>query len=85
MRQHPKWLKRHPNVKKAYIILIKDERIPCNRWSLAKEVDVQAGTDGLVRVVTLKTRDGIIKFTTLKICPLCTADNWDPAQGSETQ
>ncbi|XP_062550918.1 uncharacterized protein LOC134215823 [Armigeres subalbatus] len=52
------------------LVLIVDENHPPLQWSLARIIDMHPGTDGLTRVVTLRTKDGITKRAVKKICLL---------------
>lgn len=74
LQQRPKWLSVAPNVKINDIVIIKDERFPPNQWPLGRVIELHPGKDGLIRVVTLKTQNGVIKRPIVKLCPL-------PSQG----
>ena len=50
------------------LVLIADDNAPSNQWLLGRVVSTHAGDDGLVRVVTLKTK--VVKRYVHKICPL---------------
>lgn len=66
----PKWNKVKENVTIGDLVLIKDDRLPPNQWRLGRVIELHHGADQLVRVVTLKTQDGIIKRPIVKLCPL---------------
>lgn len=70
LQQRPKWLKPEKNIEKENLVLIKDERLPPLHWRLGRVIEVHPGSDGLVRVVTLKTQQGEIKRPITKICVL---------------
>ena len=44
------------------------------KWPLAKVIEVHPGTDGLVRVATVKTASGIYKRPTAKLALLLPQD-----------
>lgn len=76
LQRRPKWLDRNPNLKINDIVLIKDDRYPSNRWPLARIVELHPGLDNVVRVVTLKTHNGMIKRPIVKLCPIPIQDNF---------
>lgn len=76
LQRRPKWLDRNPNLKVNDIVLIKDDRYPSNRWPLARIVELHPGLDNVVRVVTLKTHNGMIKRPIVKLCPIPIQDNF---------
>ncbi|GFX69207.1 uncharacterized protein TNCV_3563831 [Trichonephila clavipes] len=43
------------------MVLIKDDNLPVNKWSLGRITNLVPGTDGKVRVVEIKTNKGNIK------------------------
>jgi Family of unknown function (DUF5641) len=59
------------------IVMIKEDNLPPTQWLLGRVVEVQPGQDGLVRVVTLKTKNGICKRPVVKLCilPIHDADD----------
>lgn len=75
LQQRPKWLKHVPNLKKDMLVLVKDERLPPTKWLLGRVLELHPGKDGLVRVVTLKCKDGTLKRPITKICVLPIEDN----------
>ncbi len=50
------------------IVLIVDEHFPRRCWKLGKILHAIKGSDGLVRVVHIKTMAGIIRRPVSKIC-----------------
>ncbi|XP_011684943.1 PREDICTED: uncharacterized protein LOC105448195 [Wasmannia auropunctata] len=65
-----KWQRRNNAIKKGDIVLVLDERYPPAKWPLGRITDVHPGTDGLVRVVTIKTASTTLQRPIAKICPL---------------
>jgi hypothetical protein len=55
------------------IVLLKDDNLPATQWNLGRIVDLHPGSDGLVRVVSVKTKTGVFKRPVVKVCilPLC--------------
>lgn len=70
LQQRPKWLHSYENVKVGQLFLIKDDNRNINHWPLGRVLEVHPGTDGLIRVVTLKTLSGILKRPIHKLSPL---------------
>lgn len=71
-----KWHVKHENIQIGTLVLVKDDNLPPLCWNLARVTKVHPGTDGVVRVVTLKTefRDNIVRPVS-KICPILAAKN----------
>jgi len=70
MQQRPKWQQKSNNIAIDALVLVKDERLPPFRWKLGRVTNIHPGPDGLVRVVTLKTADGVIQRPLVKLCLL---------------
>ena len=49
------WLKSADSAKVGDLVLIKNEILPPSKWPLGKITEIFKGSDGLVRVVTVKT------------------------------
>lgn len=77
LQNRPKWLTKQTNVKKGDLVLVKDEKLPPSNWMLGRIVDTHPGKDNLVRAVTVKTKDNIMKRPIVKICVLPISDNDD--------
>lgn len=75
-----KWTRTRETLQKGAVVLIKDERFPPTKWSLARVIDVHTGTDGIVRVVTVKTAISTFKRPIVKLCRLPLADTDDQQQ-----
>lgn len=52
------------------LVVLKDEKSPPIHWKMGRISDVHPGTDGVVRVVTVKTATGYLKRAVEKICLL---------------
>ena len=57
------------------IVLIKDENVPRNQWSLGKVVDTQPDNQKVVRSVTLRTHGSELKRPVTKLVLLVAADD----------
>ncbi|XP_037807268.1 uncharacterized protein LOC119600793 [Lucilia sericata] len=70
LQQRSKWKKSYDNLEKGQVVIIKNEETYPARWPLGKVIDIHPGKDDIVRVVTLKTKNGILKRPIHKLCPL---------------
>lgn len=70
LQQRPKWLCPHENVKRGQLVLIKDDNLLHTSWPLGRVIEVHPGQDGIVRVVSIKTKNGIKTRPITKISTL---------------
>ena len=52
------------------IVVIKEDNLTSMHWPIALTIETNAGTDGLICVVTLKTKDGTYKRPVAKVALL---------------
>lgn len=52
------------------MVLIKDDRLPPNRWLLGRVTTVYPGTDGVNRVADVATTSGTLRRAWNRLCPL---------------
>lgn len=57
------------------MVLIKNESTPPIIWPLGRIVETHPGSDGITRVVTVKTGHGVSKRALSKLCILPIDDN----------
>lgn len=69
-RQRKRWVHSKSSIKIDDVVIIKDKNIPPNNWHLGLVIAVHPGPDGLVRVVTLRTKSQEIQRPIVKLCPL---------------
>lgn len=65
--------KRNPDAKRIQvgrIVILKNDLLPPMQWPLARVLEVHPGSDGVTRVVTLRTSSGILQRAVNIICPL---------------
>ena len=74
LQQFQRW--KHPKrlVQVGDIVLLKDNELFHRSWPLARVEQVHPGTDGLVRVVTLRTEKGSYKRAVTRLVPLLRED-----------
>ncbi|CAG4928687.1 unnamed protein product [Colias eurytheme] len=70
-----KWREPKSNIKLGDIVIIKDDNLPPGKWALGRVVELHPGSDGYVRVVTLKTKNGFMKRPVIKLCRLPVNEN----------
>lgn len=70
LQTRPKWRKIEQNINLNDLVIIKDDRLPPNQWILGKIIELHPGNDDLVRVVSIKTKNGTYKRCVSKICKL---------------
>ncbi|CAB4011613.1 Hypothetical predicted protein [Paramuricea clavata] len=58
LQPRQKWTKEKRNFKEGDVVLLKDNDLPRNKWSLAKVLDTQTDEQGLVRAVSLRMPTG---------------------------
>ena len=70
LQQRPKWKTAKTNIDIGDLVIIKDEITPPQTWKMGRVIVTHPGSDGLVRVVTLKTETGELKRPVHKLCLL---------------
>jgi len=72
MQQRTKWRSavRTDEIQIGKLALIRDDNLPPLKWRTGRICELHPGSDGLVRVVSLKTTGGIIRRSLPKICIL---------------
>ena len=59
LRKHNKWNFPSRNIQVDDIVVLQEDNLVTTKWPLAKVIQVHPGKDGLVRVATVKTSNGI--------------------------
>lgn len=71
MNVRSKWHTGQPEiVKKNSLVVLRDDNLPPLRWALGRVIETHCGNDGIVRVVTVKTQNGVYKRGVRKVSPL---------------
>lgn len=52
------------------MVLIKDNSVPPMKWRLGKVINLIPGKDGICRVASVKTSDGVLTRAVVRLCPL---------------
>lgn len=72
LQQRSKWKTAQMNIKIGELVLLKEDNLPPNRWKLGRIQEVHPGRDNIVRVISIKTNNGVLKRAINKVCPLPT-------------
>lgn len=70
LQPRTKWRDKQPPIKVDDIVVLKDTNTPVNQWPLGKITKIHPGSDGITRVVTVKTQSGELLRPINKICTL---------------
>ena len=70
LQKYSKW--KHPmrNFSVGDVVVFKDDNVTPTQWPIARITKTSAGADGMVRVVTLKTKNGVYNRPVTKIALL---------------
>uniref|UniRef100_A0ABD2W9Q5 DUF5641 domain-containing protein n=1 Tax=Trichogramma kaykai TaxID=54128 RepID=A0ABD2W9Q5_9HYME len=70
LQKREKWIHPQENIKLDQIVILIDRNQPCLQWRLGRVIELHPGDDGVVRVVTLKTSQGVFKRNVRSLCLL---------------
>lgn len=69
LQTRTRWKEKHPELlQPGVLVLVRDKNLPPLKWVMGRVVEVHKGADGVVRVVTLKTAQGLSKRPATKLC-----------------
>ena len=74
LQQRSKWRQNVNNIKIGTLVLLKEDNVPPMNWQLARVIGVHPGQDNLVRVVSVRTNNGVVRRAINKVCPLPESD-----------
>ncbi|KAL7292599.1 hypothetical protein TKK_0013730 [Trichogramma kaykai] len=72
LQQRSKWLDSRSNLQKGDMVLIRNELSPPSEWPLGLVTKTHPGTDGLVRVATIRTAQATFTRPVVKLTRLPT-------------
>lgn len=68
LQQRSKWqLNTNQNYRIGSLVLLKEDNVPSMFWPAGRIVEVHPGKDNVVRVVSVKTKNGVVKRSVTKI------------------
>ncbi|GFU22225.1 integrase catalytic domain-containing protein [Trichonephila clavipes] len=70
LQNRNKWYSGENNVKIHDMVILKEDNLPVCNWPLARSLEVYQGKDNKIRVVLVKTKNGIFKRPITKLCIL---------------
>ncbi|XP_032690611.1 uncharacterized protein LOC116853593 [Odontomachus brunneus] len=70
LQQRTKWKFPQENVKVNDLVVIRERDILPWKWKLGRVIELHAGKDGLVRVASMRTMNGVVKRAINKLCKL---------------
>lgn len=70
-----KWTRQRDNIAVGTMVVLKEDGLPPLKWHLGRVTDIHTGSDGNVRVVTVRTKYGDFRRAISKICILPIRDN----------
>ncbi|KAG5895304.1 hypothetical protein JTB14_029137 [Gonioctena quinquepunctata] len=70
LQTRTKWRDIHNVLNPGALILIKDDRAQPLKWLLGRITTLHPGIDGIARMTTINTTQGLLKQEFSKICPI---------------
>ncbi|XP_063391892.1 uncharacterized protein LOC134677381 isoform X2 [Cydia fagiglandana] len=70
LQQRHKWFDGQKNIVVGTLVLIVNEQCSPMKWKIGRVVQLHPGSDGICRVVTVRTESGELKRPIVKLCPL---------------
>lgn len=76
LQHRSKWYKNRHEIDIGMLVVIREENVPPLNWVMGRIVEKHPGSDGIVRVVTIRTPTGVVKRSVSKISilPVATGD-----------
>ncbi|XP_058839748.1 uncharacterized protein LOC131695296 [Topomyia yanbarensis] len=75
LHNRTKWTRQRDNIFVGTMVLIKDDNLPPLKWRLGRVSNIVSGADGNIRVVAIRTKDGLYERGISKVCVLPIRDN----------
>jgi hypothetical protein len=72
LQQRTKWFQKNTSINPGTLVVVMEDKVPQLKWQLGRIESVVPGSDGLIRVVRVKTSHGVYDRCVSKICPLFT-------------
>lgn len=70
LQQRQKWRKQQRNLLIGQLVLVQDNNTPPFKWLLGRISAVYPGADEVVRVASVKTKNGEFRRAAVKLAPL---------------
>lgn len=75
LQQRTRWTHERNNIRVGTMVLVRDDNLPPQKWRFGRVIETFPGNDGLIRVVNIRTKDGIFKRAITRVCVLPIPDN----------
>ena len=70
LQQRHKWTKKGANAAIGDLVVIHENNSPMSMWRMGRVIETHPGDDNIVRVVTVKTANGVLKRPITKLTPI---------------
>ena len=77
LQSRTKWQTPQESLKIDDLVIVREDNLPPLKWKLGRVVELHPGTDGLVRVATVRTSGGKLKRSIVKLCKSPVPSNGD--------
>lgn len=77
LQTRSKWRSSEKNIQVGDLVLLKEDNVPSLKWVLGRVAELHPGDDDVVRVVSVKTKNGVVKRAAHKLCLLPKSENSD--------
>lgn len=74
LQRRAKWHRPCKNLRPGTMVLIRDNNLPPLKWKLGRIEEAIPAGDGIIRVASIRTTDGVIRRVTANLCPLPVED-----------
>ena len=76
LRKYSKWKQPNKNLCTGDVVVLREDGMIPTQWPIARIIDTHQGEDGLFRVVTLKTKNGVYTRPVAKVALLLSCDKY---------
>lgn len=84
LQQRPKWQKEKKELAIGDLVSIGDTNTTPTYWPLGRVIEIHPGNDGLIRVATVKTSNGVLKRPITKLALLPNPNTVDDALAADS-
>lgn len=71
LQSRPKWQTPNPNLRVGTMVIVRNDNVSPLTWPIARVIAVHPGSDGRVRAIDIKTKNGLVMKTSItKVCML---------------
>lgn len=70
LTQKSKWTSSSDTARPGDMVVLKNDQAPPLQWQLGRIMEIFPGADGVARVATVRTKNGVFKRPLVKLCPL---------------